>query len=117
MTTPTNTADQPIFQETFTKPGLPRGWYTDTAVPKYEGGQWNCQAGDGVMLPLRHDAWTRLRLEVDLTEVGPNATAFCGADSRSALVLALSQVLGAGTRHQAIEGGLVLLQSSTPIPQ
>jgi hypothetical protein len=104
-----------IFDERFPIGTLPKGWYTDTAFPVYEPGAWDCRRGDGVFAPLPHDAWRHLRVEIELDQLGSAATAFCGTDCRTALSLALGRQPGG--RHQASDGGYVILQSATPAPQ
>lgn len=96
----------PIFSESFATPGLPRGWYTDTPAPKYPGGLWDCRPWDGVIVSFPHDGWGRLRVEVDVEELGPRSTAYCGTDSRTGLSLALGHDPAA--RHSASDGGLGL---------
>jgi hypothetical protein len=103
----------PIFDERFTAPGLPAGWYTDTPRPVYGNGAWDCKGRDGVIIPLLHDNWRTLRVEVDLDEVKPNANAFCGGDSRTALALVL--LAPPHVRHQASDGGLTLARSAVPL--
>ena len=102
-----------IFDELFQNDGLPSGWYTDAPFPQYSSGAWDCRKGDGSIIPLPHDAWKSLRVEVELRDIGPNATAFCGTDNRSALTLAIGSA--PATRHQAVDGGFVIAQSATPI--
>ncbi|MCX5662006.1 MAG: hypothetical protein NTW19_20190 [Planctomycetota bacterium] len=109
--TPATSPSVPLFTESFASPGLPRGWYTDTAAPKYPGGLWDCRPWDGVIVPFAHDGWSRLRVEVDLEEIGPRSTAYCGTDSRTGLALTLGS--DPFTRQQANDGGLVL--ASTPV--
>ncbi|MCE9590207.1 MAG: hypothetical protein K8S99_06750 [Planctomycetes bacterium] len=103
-----------IFSESFAAPGLPAGWYTDTPFPKYTAGGWDCRGWDGVVTPFPHDAWRSLRVEVDLGDIGPNASAFCGTDSRTSLYVSLSS--DPATRHQAGDGGLVITQGATRAP-
>jgi hypothetical protein len=103
-----------LIDERFGAGRLPDGWYTDTPRPKYAAGAWDCRGWDGVIIPLPHEAWDSLRVEIELAEVAPGATAFCGTDARTGLTLVLQ---GApGSRHQATDGGLVVAQSATSIP-
>lgn len=104
---------QPIFDESFADGRLPENWYTDTPAPKYGAQGWNCQSWDGVVASFPHDAWQRIRVDVELTDIGPGATAFCGTDARTSLSIALA---GISPRHQACDGGLIILQASTPVP-
>jgi len=104
-----------IFDQRFAAPGLPHGWYTDTPYPVYGHGAWDCRSGDGVVITLPHDAWTHLRVEITLGDIGPQATAFCGTDSRTALQLALGDTPFA--RHQAADGGYVIAHTGVPIPR
>ncbi len=101
-----------IFDESFLDSRLPDRWYTDTPQPQYEHQGWNCQGWDGVIVPLPHDVWQRLSVEVELTDIGAGATAFCGTDARTSLSLALNT---ASPRHQAADGNLIIRQSSIPI--
>ena len=105
---------KPIFDERFAAGERPCGWYSDTAYPKYSVGAWNCRGWDGVVIPLPHDAWRSLRVEIELSDVGPQATAFCGTDTRTALSVALRNAPGA--HHQVAEGGFVIQQTRTPVP-
>lgn len=82
---------QPIFEETFAAGQLPQGWYTDTFFPRYSAGRWDCRNGDGVVIPLPHDSWKVLRLEVDVIECGEHASAFAGGDTRAAITLTPSR--------------------------
>jgi hypothetical protein len=103
-----------IFDERFQAGQLPTGWYTDTAFPRYEKGAWDCHGWDGVIVPLPHEAWRRLQVDVELDQIQTGATAFCGTDSRTALHISL---LPATTpRHQAGDGGYTILQSTVPVP-
>jgi len=111
----TDLADQLVLCERFNEPGLPRGWYTDTAYPQYGGGEWNCRAGDGVVVCLPHDAWTYLRVEVELAGMGEQASAFCGTDSRTGLSLALGS--NPSARHQAADGGYIITQAPPRLPR
>ncbi len=104
---------QSIFDERFGSGALPAGWYTDTAFPTYGAGAWDCRGWDGVIVPFRHDAWSRLRVEIELSDVGPSASAFCGTDARTALTVALGS--GPADRHQAADGGLVLASVRKPV--
>lgn len=108
------TVELELIHEVFARPGLPEGWYTDTPFPRYKDG-WDCRGGDGVIVTLPHDAWTRLRVEIDLSEVGERATGFCGTDSRTGLALALGTDPHA--RHQATDAGNVITQSAIPAPR
>ncbi len=103
-----------IWSETFQAKGLPHGWYSDLPAGKFSPGAWDCRNADGAILPLPHDAWNVLRLEVDLADIGPSATALCRADGRTSLVLDLSNTPGA--RHSASDGGFVIEQSSRRVP-
>jgi hypothetical protein len=103
-----------IWTEDFAGAALPAGWYSDTAVGRFAPGAWDCRAGDGAIIPLAHDAWRAWRLEVDLSSVGPAATATCRADGRASLVLDLSNTPGA--RHSANDGGYVIEQSGHAVP-
>lgn len=105
----------PIFEETFQSLGIPADWYTDTAVPSYGNGVWDCRKGDGVVIPFGREDWKVLRVEVDLSDLGPNATAFVGTDARTALQLSLGT--NPNARHGATDGGLVITQSKTLIPR
>src|SRR5688572_18352522 len=84
------TRPQQIFDEQFTKGSLPDGWYTDTAFPEYCPGAWDCRKVDGVIIQPPHDAWSTLRVEIEVCDIGPKATAFCGTDSRTELTLTLT---------------------------
>ena len=101
-----------IFDEQFRDGRLPSNFYTDTPVPKVGAEGWNCQGWDGVVASFPHDAWTRLTVEVELTDIGTGATAFCGTDARTSLTVSLNTPL---PRHQAGDGGLVILHSATPL--
>lgn len=108
-------SDQPadvIFDERFQDGCLPQGWYTDTPVPKYSRGAWDCRAGDGVMAPLAHDAWESIRVEVEISDIGASGSVFCGADSRSSFSVAL----GESGRTQAGDGGYIIAQSFVRVP-
>lgn len=94
---------QPIFDEHFASGSLPKGWYTDTPYPEYSLHQWNCKSGDGVIIPLPHDNWQRLRLKVDVIEAGPKARAFAGGDTRTALSVALGEYSARGTMQLVFE--------------
>ena len=104
---------QPIFNELFIDGRLPANWYTDTPEPKFGADGWNCQSWDGVVASFPHDAWQHITVEIELTHIEPGATAFCGTDARTSFSVALNT---ASPRHQACDGGLVILQSSTPVP-
>jgi hypothetical protein len=106
---------QQIFDEKFSSGDLPDGWYTDTAFPEYSVGEWNCKKGDGVIIPLPHGSWSTLRLEVELIDIGANATAFVGGDVRNALTVYLGENVNG--RHGASEGGYSILQTQTPFPK
>jgi len=101
-----------LMREEFAQEGLPQGWYTDTPYPTYGNGMWDCRKGDGVIVTLPHDAWTKLRVEVEVTDIGPNATAFSGSDSRTGLWLTLGDAPNA--RHRATDAGPLLAISKTP---
>jgi len=105
---------QTIIDEHFPAGTLPASWYTDTPAPKCSAGAWDCTTGDGVFLPLPHDAWSGLRLHVELTDITGNATAFAGTDNRTSLAIALGN--RANLRHQAGDGGFIITQSATPVP-
>lgn len=107
------TAMPEIFNERFVGGSLPRGWYTDTPAPRYGGGLWDCRGGDGVIVPLPHDRWTTLRVEIDLEQIGERASVYCGTDNRTAMILAIGS--DAGLRHQAVDGGFVITQSATGV--
>jgi hypothetical protein len=106
-------AQKLIFDERFEASALPARWYTDTAVPKYANGAWDCRSGDGVIIPLPHDAWKRLRVEIELTGITGSGSAFCGTDSRTGLSLSLA---GDGARHAAFDGSFTITQTQIALP-
>lgn len=105
----------PILCERFDAGELPRGWYTDTPYPRYVAGAWDCRAGDGVIVPLPHDRWASLRVEIDVFDLEASANAFCGGDDRTSLNVYLGD--DPYTRHNAGCGGVVLEQSNVRAPR
>ncbi len=103
-----------IWSETFQGKGLPHGWYADLPMGKFSPGAWDCRKADGAIIPLPHDAWEVLRLEADIADIGPEATALCRADGRTSLILDLGNA--PGSRHSASDGGFIIEQSSGRVP-
>jgi hypothetical protein len=102
-----------ILEESFAGGGLPAGWYTDTAYPKYAVGAWDCRSWDGVVVPLPRDGWEWVSVVVEVEEVAPGTTVHCGADGRTGMNLVLGG--GPSARHSIGDGGNTLLESKVPV--